>query len=208
MIENKRSRFEERDANRRKRQKMILGIAALITVIGIAVFTFINSGQYKSVDGGNYNVGSEPNYDGKKIEMTNVDLILENGKAKIPIAEITKNSIIRVEYKGDGKKIFYGDLKTFPMVAYVSPSGRVVLASSICEPCYGTKFYIEGKELVCVACGTRWRLTDLQGQMGGCVNYPPEELKYEVDGDYLVMDEAKLMNWKPRYFDDEVMGSK
>ncbi|MDA8235243.1 MAG: Fe-S-containing protein [Clostridia bacterium] len=203
--EQKRTRFEEREVNRQKRKKLILGITAVITVVSIAIFAWINSGQYDSVDTGNYNVGYEPNYEGKKIEMKEIKLILENGKAKIPIEEVKKNSIVRLKYNGDGKKIFYGDLNYLPILAYVSPSGRVVVVDGICQPCYSTRFYIEGKELVCMACGTRWRLSDLYGNMGGCVNYPPEFLQYNAEGEYLVIDEAKLKNWKPSYFGDDAM---
>ncbi|MHB8172626.1 MAG: Fe-S-containing protein [Thermincolia bacterium] len=203
--EQKRTRFEEREVNRQKRKKIILGIASIITVIGIAVFAWTNTGQYESIDTGNYNIGSEPDYEGKKIEMKDIKLILKNGKVKIPIEEVKKNSIIRLKYNGDGKKIFYGELNYLPILAYVSPSGRIVVVDGICQPCYSTGFYIEGEELVCKACGTRWRLSDLYGNMGGCVNYPPEFLKYEAEGDYLVIDENALKNWKPSYFGDDAM---
>lgn len=85
-----------------------------------------------------------------------------------------------------------------PLLAYVSPNGNVVVATSLCEPCSGTTFHVEGDQLVCNSCGTRWTLDGLQGVGGGCTKYPPETVKYTVQGDKLVIQKADLQNWKPR----------
>ncbi|WP_460001777.1 Fe-S-containing protein [Paradesulfitobacterium aromaticivorans] len=37
--------------------------------------------------------------------------------------------------------------------AYLTPAGRVMVASSFCEPCYSRRFHIEGDVLVCNTCG-------------------------------------------------------
>lgn len=207
--EEKKAKFtaDYLEARQRKRRK-IFGGALAIALLGIGLFVWANSGRYESKSGGNYFLEETPKYN-QKTEMKEVKLTVENGLVKIPLQAIRENKIIYTEYTGgDGKKKYYGDFTVMPMMAFVSTAGRVVLSTAICEPCYGTKFYLEGEDLVCVTCGTRWRNADLFGIGGGCVKYPPEELKYEVQGDNLVVPEIKLANWQPRYFSDEMTGKQ
>ena len=69
-----------------------------------------------------------------------------------------------------------------PLLAYVAPSGRLVVASALCGPCHSYVFHIEGNDLVCNSCFTHWDLNTLQGKSGGCQAYPPKELTTTVQG--------------------------
>ncbi|HWJ02854.1 MAG TPA: Fe-S-containing protein, partial [Verrucomicrobiae bacterium] len=57
--------------------------------------------------------------------------------------------------------------------------------------------------LVCDTCSTRWALGDLTGLGGGCVKYPPAQLKYTVDktAGKILISETDLKNWHPREYD-------
>jgi len=199
----KRAKFlEDQGLARKKRNRKILAAGMIISAVGIALFSYLNR-PYESPKGGNHNIGQTQNYQGRKIEMTDVSLKVADNKAVISLDKLKEDKILYTEYRGEKKK-YYGSFDYLPLNAFITPSGRVVLATSICEPCYGDRFYIENTDLVCVACGTRWRLDDLMGVGGGCVNYPPEEIKYEVEGNQIVIDESTLKNWRPRYFTDEM----
>ncbi|MCL4440573.1 MAG: DUF2318 domain-containing protein [Firmicutes bacterium] len=199
----KRAKFlEDQNLIRKRRNRKILGAAAILVAAGVALFSFLNK-PYASPTGGNFNIGEAQNYKNQKIEMTAAPLKVENGKAAISLDTLKEKKILYTEYRGEKRK-YYGTFDYLPLNAFVTRSGRVVLASSICEPCYGTKFYIEGTDLVCVACGTRWRLDDLMGISGGCVKYAPEEFKYTVENNNIIIDESALKNWKPRYFTGEM----
>ncbi|MFZ5641349.1 MAG: Fe-S-containing protein [Bacillota bacterium] len=202
----KRAKFmEDYNTYRARRNKKVLAGVGVVLALGIAVFMYLNK-PYTSEKGGNYNIGRTENYEGKKIEMKDTPMVLNNGKAYISLDTLKKEKILYTEYRGEKRKYFM-KLDYLPLMAYVSPAGRVVLTTSICEPCTGTKFTIEGKELVCKACGTRWRLNDLMGLMGGCVRFAPEEIKYTVENNQLVIDEALLKNWQPRVYGDEMKSS-
>ncbi len=199
----KRAKFlEDQALARKRRNRKILFTGIIVSALGIALFSYLNR-PYESPKGGNFNIGQTQNYEGRKIEMTDVSLKMENNTAVISLDKLKEDKILYTEYRGEKKK-YYGSFDYLPLNAFITPAGRVVLATSICEPCYGDRFFIENTDLVCVACGTRWRLDDLMGIAGGCVNYPPEEIKYTVEGDKIVIDEATLKNWKPRYFTDEM----
>ncbi len=58
-------------------------------------------------------------------------------------------------FPGEWQQLTGGSL---PLIAYIAPSGSLVVASSFFEPCRSNSFHIEGEEIVFGACGTRWDL--------------------------------------------------
>ncbi len=88
--------------------------------------------------------------------------------------------------------------QTKPLLAYISPQGKLVTAISICEPCKSTRFHIEGDILVCNTCATRWNLNTLAGISGGCIDYPPDEITNSVEGDNIYIEENLVKDWNPR----------
>ena len=204
--EEKRAKFlEDQALIRKRRNKKILAVAVVLLVAGIALISYLNR-PYVSPNGGNFNIGEAENYKNQKINMTTIPLEVKEGKVILSLDTLKKNKIEYAEYRGEKRK-YYGSFDYLPLNIFITSAGRVVVASSICEPCYGNKFYIEGSNLVCVACGTQWRLDDLMGVAGGCVNYPPEEFKYKVENNKIILDESALRNWHPRYFTNEMQSS-
>lgn len=66
-----------------------------------------------------------------------------------------------------------------PLLYYQAPSGKVVGAVRLCEPCGSFDFRIDrGQNLVCQRCGTEWKLENLReiALDIGCGIYPPPEL--------------------------------
>jgi len=120
---------------------------------------------------------------------------------ELSASEITSKRIGGVLYsRTNPMPAGYDDLPDngLPILAYVAPSGRLVVATSLCEPCHSYNFHIEGDNLVCNACFSRWDLDTLEAVAGGCQAYPPQELKTVVQGDKVVVDKAILENWEPR----------
>ncbi|MFZ5946258.1 MAG: Fe-S-containing protein [Bacillota bacterium] len=184
---DKRQQFS--DVKKGNKGIYIIALSITLTlVLVIAGFAFLNKGGDQQEF---YNVG-QVNYQRKSIQMTDIKSTIENDKIIIPLKPIKENSIIYTEYVNGNKVV--------PLTAFITPQGDVIAAISMCEPCRGTKFHIEGLELVCNACGTRWTLDGLKGTWGGCLKYPPEELNYQMDsqGENLLLDEQDIANWQPR----------
>ncbi len=169
-------------------------------LISLAVLAILLAGtSYWIIDG---NTGSNPkvstqpklnekvDYAGQNIVMTDVQAKLENGNISIPLDVVKEKKMIRFEYGNNGNKI--------PLLAYVTPSGRVVTAISMCEPCRSTRFHINEKKIVCNACGTEWNLETLKGIQGGCLNYPPDVVPSTIVKDRIQIDEKFITQWKPR----------
>ena len=166
--------------------------------ISLAVFAIVLVGVgYWIIDG---NTGSNPkvstqpklnekvDYAGQSVRMTDIQAKVENGKITIPLNELKEKKMVRFEYQGNG----------VPLLAYLAPSGRVVTAVSMCEPCRSTRFHINDKKIVCNACGTEWNLETLKGIQGGCLNYPPDVIPSTVEKDRIQIDEKIITQWRPR----------
>jgi hypothetical protein len=136
------------------------------------------------------NVAQRVDYTGQTITMTDISAKVDQGKISIPIEAVLEKRMVRFEYEGNGDKI--------PLLSYVTQTGKVITAVSMCEPCRSTRFHIKNKTLVCNACGTEWNLETLKGIQGGCLNYPPDVLPSSIVNNQIQIDEKAVAQWKPR----------
>ena len=159
---------------------------ALLAAGGLGYWTFFRPQEGIA---GNDPVKSVSSTGGGTIAMTDLTVpAATDGRIVLSAATIKEKRLVWFAY---------GEKKT-PVLAYVAPSGKIVTAISMCEPCRSERFHIEGDELVCNACGTRWTLEDLKGISGGCPEYPPERLDNQIAGDRVTIDEKAVLEWKPR----------
>jgi uncharacterized membrane protein len=168
---------------------MKYGLPSMIAVVVLAtgIFYFVQKGGKGGVG---QQIDGNASYDSQKVEMTDISAQVKDGKMAIPLKQIKQNKLVYFEYKGD---------QTIPLLAYISPSGRVVAAVSMCEPCKSTRFHIQDNNLVCNACGTTWNIDTLEGISGGCLDYPPDVLdKVEIGKDQIVIDANEVSSWQPR----------
>ncbi len=163
-------------------------IAAVLVVIGYWVV--------QGNTGGNPKVSSQPkvsdrvDYAGQSIAMTDIQAKVEKGIISIPLDVVKDKKMVRFEYENNGFRI--------PLLAYVAPSGRIITAVSMCEPCRSTRFHISDKKIVCNACATEWNLETLKGIQGGCLNYPPDVILSTIGKDRIQIDEKIVTQWRPR----------
>lgn len=135
-------------------------------------------------------VSGKVDYAGQKIQMADIQVKVKNGKISIPLDVVMEKKMVRFEYEGNGLRI--------PLLSYITQSGRVVTAVSMCEPCRSTRFHIQDKTLICNACYTEWDLENLKGIKGGCLNYPPDIIPSTVQKNQILIDEKVVLDWKPR----------
>ncbi len=170
---------------------LMLSLAVLAIVLGRTAFWII---QGKSI--ANPKVSSQPkvservDYSGQTIRMTDITAKVEKGKISVPLDAVMEKRMVYFEYVGNGVKI--------PLLSYITQTGKVVTAVSMCEPCRSTRFHITGKTLVCNACATEWNLDTLQGIKGGCLSYPPDAIPSTVEKGQILIDEKIIAQWKPR----------
>ena len=163
-------------------------VAAVLVVVGYWVL--------QGDTGVDSRVSSQPkvsekvDYAGQTIRMVDISAKVEKGKISIPLDVVKEKKMVRFEYEGNGVKV--------PLLAYITESGKVITAVSMCEPCRSTRFHISDNKIVCNACATEWNLETLKGIQGGCLNYPPDVIPSTIEKDRIQIDEKVVTQWKPR----------
>lgn len=107
---------------------------------------------------------------------------VEDGKASVSLEEVRAKGMVHWDFK-------QADGKTTPLMAYFAPSGVAKVAVRICDGnCNDLSFRIEGNQMVCDACGTKWDLETVRGISGSCQNTPPKVLPSRVLDGKLIVD--------------------
>ncbi|MFH1006034.1 MAG: Fe-S-containing protein, partial [Candidatus Latescibacterota bacterium] len=167
--------------------KPLAAVAVVAALLAVFMFSKTRSPGNAQI-AQQHKVAEYADYGGEPIRMTEITSAGTNGRIVLSLPAIKEAKLVRTEY-GSGK---------LPLLAYVAPSGKLVTAVSMCEPCRSTRFHIQDNMLVCNACFTKWDLENLKGIQGGCMDYPPDVLPSVVDGEDVLIDEQLVLNWKPR----------
>lgn len=186
--------------NHNKREKVLGGKKSksqwinMLLVAGFAGIIFIyfsttNTAEEKVINN-QPTVTSSFSYPSSNTRMTNVVAEVKDGNIILPIEVVRKNKFVSFEYNGKNIRV--------PLLAYISEDGTLVTAIRMCEPCNSKSFHIKGSTLVCDACGTTWKLNDLEAIQGGCAKYPPEPIPSEIEGDQIIISEKAVSNWTRR----------
>ena len=165
-------------------------VILLVLAVPLAWFLFKESPEAGMGSVSGTTVMEKVNYRNQRIAMTRVDAATGGGYTEIPVDVVKDKKIVYFEYSKAGKQV--------PLMAYITPSGKLVTAVSMCEPCRSTKFHIEGEDMVCNACGTRWTMEGLQGISGGCLAYPPDVVAHTLEGGKVRIQDTIILDWKPR----------
>jgi uncharacterized protein len=179
-----------------KKGKLSRGMISVAAVAAFALAGFVYWFLLRDDSGSDLRVSSQAkvnanvDYNGQKVSMTDIALKIENGKISVPVETVLEKKIVRFEYEGNGARV--------PLLSYVTQSGKLITAVSMCEPCRSTRFHIVAKVLVCNACGTEWNLETLKGIQGGCLNYPPDVISSTIAKGLIEIDEKIVTQWKPR----------
>lgn len=130
------------------------------------------------------------------VNMRPIKANVEGESLVISLDEVKKNKLVRFEYDRSKNSL---EPKILPLLAYISPSGNLITAVSMCEPCRSTSFHFEpDKTITCDACGTKWDIETLQGVSGACLEYSPDPVKAEVKGDKIYIPLSELNKWQLR----------
>ncbi len=170
-------------------------IALAIGIVVIASFLFLKS---KGVDTAETAYFGEPvvasrSYVGEFISMTAIDPTIGADKVILKLDEIDKNNIVFFEIENDTNE-------QVPLMAYITPSGRLFVGSSLCEPCRGRTFSLAGETLVCDTCRTTYNVETHEYLSGSpvCGQYPPVNMNPVVVDGEVEIQLKDILSWKSR----------
>lgn len=135
-------------------------------------------------------------YMGQVIKPTAITASVEDGHITFPLSALQEHKLIEFEYRTESTII--------PLMAYISAEGKLVTSVRMCEPCNSDHFRIEGMELACGKCETKWKLNNLEGIQGACQKYPPDPVPSVIRQhtrtkiEIVSIDEQAVRRWKMR----------
>jgi predicted amidophosphoribosyltransferase len=173
------------------RAKLIYSAVAII-LFAAFTYTFVRHipGGAHPVIAAQPEVAMATAYTGQTLQQQPIGVTVSGGKISFPLSALLERKIVEFEYETP--------THTVPLLAYISAEGKLVTSVRMCEPCNSKTFRIEGTELCCGNCETRWNVNTLEGIQGSCQKYPPDPIPSTLVGNQVVIDEAAVKNWKLR----------
>ncbi len=178
---------------KKNKLSLILGVALLVLAAGVLVFTLVETPKQAEGDYFGEPVASPRSYVGRVVSMTEVEPVIEGDKIRIPFSVVEERDIVYFEVaNAEGTLV--------PLMAYITPSGRLFTGSSMCEPCRGRTFSLAGETLVCDSCRTTYTIENHEFIAGSpvCGSYPPVQMGGALVGDTLVIPLQEVLEWRIR----------
>jgi hypothetical protein len=125
----------------------------------------------------------------EKVTSTTVESRVEGPFIIVSLRSIREKRIVRF-YDPDG-------IQTVPILAYITPDGRLVTAMSISENCRSTDFYVQGEFIHCASCPSYWNSSSLEAY-ACCQKYYPDPIASSVLGDEVRIEKDVVRKWQPR----------
>lgn len=162
---------------------------AAVLVVGLYYFAHTLTRNYHPVIADQPSVGYGTNPAQGKITSFKTTASIEGNDIVINVDEVTKHGIIRFN-DPEGKQ-------TVPILAYVSPRGKIVTAMSISESCRSDDFYLQGKTIHCANCPSYWDMESLEAY-ACCQKYYPDPIPSRVERGVLKIAKNVVQEWRTR----------
>jgi uncharacterized membrane protein len=174
----------------RKARYFYAGLAAALSIVFITIFIDHLPGGAHPVIANQPEVAMASMFTDVRLTLQPISVQVIGGKIIFPLSVLQEKKFVQFEYATQSNSV--------PLLAYISPEGKLVTAIRLCEPCNSMSFRIEGTELACGTCETRWKLNNLEGLQGSCQKYPPAPIPSRLNGNFVEIDEAVVKAWKMR----------
>lgn len=118
-----------------------------------------------------------------------IQVKMNQGSIVVPLATVKENKLVR----------FFDpeNIQSVPLLAYITPEGKVVTAMSKSEQCGSTEFYLEGHNIHCARCPSYWNMSSMEAY-ACCQRFYPDPIPSTLVGDNIVIDPQIVRNWKSR----------
>lgn len=188
-VQKKRQKVMGKRQRSRSRTLKILTAVGFAVLVTVMVYNYLPKKTNPIIEEQPV-VAKEIEYPDLEQQMFDIPSRVQNGKIIISLDDVKQRQFVAFKYVS-------GD-KVVPLLAYISPEGKLVTAISMCEPCNSRRFHIQGDQIICNSCGTTWKLENLNAINGACGNYPPDPIPSTVVGNTVQIDEAIVANWHSR----------
>lgn len=125
----------------------------------------------------------------QKIPSQLIEASMNRGVITIPLQKVVELKLVRF-YDPEAKQML-------PLLAYITPEGKLVTAISKSEICQSDDFYLEGHNIHCASCPSYWNMSSLEAY-ACCQRYYPDPIPSTIVGNEVRIDADRVRSWRPR----------
>lgn len=171
------------------KQWVVRGALMVVLVGGIAIYLNQLLRTFHPVIEAQPTVALVTMYRDGQIRSTPVEASMKNGMIAVPLRLVQEHKLVRFF---DPERI-----QETPLIAYVTPQGKLVTAMSRSEHCGSTDFFLSGNNIHCASCPSYWNMASLEAY-ACCQRYYPDPIPSIVSGDMVLIDASKIRQWQSR----------
>ena len=168
---------------------IVRGLMAVVVVAGVAAFASQLLRTYHPVIDDQPVVAMATVYGDEPVASVSVVASMEGGFITIRLRDVTEHKLVRFFDPERQQEI--------PMIAYITPTGKLVTAMSSSEHCGSTDFFLRGNNIHCANCASYWNMSSLEAY-ACCARYYPDPVPSTVDGDKIHIEAAAIRRWEGR----------
>lgn len=171
------------------RRWIVWGLIAAVVTGGVFIFAEQLLRTYHPVISDQPVVAMATVYSDEKVPSTPVVARMADGSIAIALNDVKEHRLVRF-FDPEG-------LQEIPMIAYITPTGKLVTAMSTSEQCGSRDFYLQGNNIHCAQCASYWNMSSLEAY-ACCARYYPDPFPSVLEGDKVRIDPATVRTWKSR----------
>lgn len=183
------STLQPTSKNQQKIKLISIVVVIVVLLSGIGYFAATIGRSYHPVIDSQPSVGFGINAAPGKIMSNKINAVIDGNDIVIPLETVSNYRIVRFD-DPESKQ-------TVPVIAYITPRGKVVTAMSISESCRSNDFYLEGNTIHCANCPSNWNMESMEAY-ACCQKYYPEPIPSKVINGQIHIEKTVVQNWRTR----------
>ncbi len=164
-------------------------LLAAVFITGIMYFSFTLTRNYHPIIADQPSTGFGTTPGQSKVSSKKVTARIDGNDIIIDVESVMSMGLVRFE---DPEGV-----QTVPIIAYITPRGKIVTAMSISESCRSNDFYLQGNNIHCASCPSYWHMESLEAY-ACCQKYYPDPIPSTVERGILRISKSTVREWRTR----------
>lgn len=165
-----------------------IGISVVL-IVGLYFYFHTLTRNYHPIIAEQPGIGTAAVSITSKIMSNKITATVENENILVPLNVVLQYRIVRFYDPSGEQKI--------PILAYVTPRGKIVTAMSISESCRSEDFFLDGENIHCANCQSYWNMESLEAY-ACCQKYYPDPIPSKIVNNNIVISKSVINNWRIR----------
>ena len=173
-----------------RKKWFIAAVMVLVLVAGLSAYLRVLLREFHPVIDKQPDVVVELSYGvEQKIPSVKISARMDRGSIVIPLTAVRESKLVRFD---DPEGI-----QSVPILAYITPEGKIVTAMSISENCRSTDFYLQGHNIHCASCPSYWNMSSLEAY-ACCQQFFPDPIPSSLLNEEIRIDAEIVRKWRTR----------